>query len=37
MNLQYSYSIKVNKNSGTCNNNNDPYEKLCIPVKKINV
>ena len=33
----YSYSIKANKNSGTCNNNNDPYEKLCIPVKKINV
>ena len=33
----YSYSIKVNKCSGSCNNINDPYAKLCVPdtVKKI--
>ena len=35
----YPYSIKVNKGSGSCNNINDPYVKLCIPdiVKNINV
>ena len=35
----YPYSIKVNKGSGTCNNINDPYGKICIPniIKKINV
>ena len=35
----YPYSIKVNKCSGSCNNINNPYAKLCIPdfVKKINV
>ena len=27
----YSYSILVNKCSGTCNNINDPYSKLCVP------
>ena len=27
----YPYSIKVNKCSGSCNNINDPYAKLCIP------
>ena len=35
-----SYSILANKCSGrSCNNINDPYEKLCIPdvVKNINV
>ena len=33
------YSIKVNKYSGSCNNINNPYAKLCIPdvIKKINV
>ena len=33
------YSIKVNKCSGSCNNINDPYAKLCVPnvVKNINV
>ena len=32
----YQYSIKVNKCSGTCNNINIPYGKICIPdiVKK---
>ena len=32
----YPYSIKVNKCSGSCNNINNPYAKLCIPdvVKK---
>ena len=35
----YPYSIKVNKCSGSCNNINNPYAKLCIPdiIKKINV
>ena len=35
----YPYSIKVNKCSGSCNNINDPYAKLCIPdfAKSINV
>ena len=35
----YSFSIKVNKCSGSCNNINDPYAKLCVPdvVKNINV
>ena len=35
----YPYSIKVNKCSGSCNNINDPYSKLCVPdvVKNINV
>ena len=34
----YPFSIKVNKSSGSCNNINDPYAKLCIPdvVKNIN-
>ena len=27
----YPYSIKVNKCSGSCNNINDPYAKLCVP------
>ena len=35
----YLYSIKVNKCSGSCNNINDPYEKLCVPdvVTNINI
>ena len=35
----YPYSIKVNKYSGSCNNINDPYPKLCVPdvIKNINV
>ena len=35
----YPYSIKVNKCSGSCNNINDPYSKLCVPdvVKIMNV
>ena len=37
--LFYPYSIKVNKCSGSCNNINDPYAKLCNPdiIKNINV
>ena len=37
--LFYPSSIKVNKSSGSCNNINDPYAKLCVPdvVKNINV
>ena len=36
--LFYPYSIEVNKCSGSCNNINDPYSKLCVPdvVKNIN-
>ena len=35
----YPYSIKVNKCSGSCNNINNPYAKLCVSdiVKNINV
>ena len=35
----YPYSILVNKCSGSCNNINNPYAKLCVPdvVKNINV
>ena len=35
----YPFSIKVNKRSGSFNNINDPYGKLCVPdaVKNINV
>ena len=35
----YPYRIKVNKCSGSCNNINDPYAKLCVPdiIKNINV
>ena len=35
----YPFSIKVNKCSGSCNNVNNPYAKLCVPdvVKKINL
>ena len=36
--LFYPYSIKINKCSGSCNNINDAYAKLCVPdvVKNIN-
>ena len=35
----FSFSIKTSKCSGSCNNINDPYAKLCIPdiVKNLNV
>ena len=32
--LFYPYSIKVYKSSGSCNNINDPYSKLCVSVVK---
>ena len=37
--ILYPYSIKVNKCSGSCNNINDPFAKLCVPdiTKNINV
>ena len=37
--LFYPYNIKVNYCSGSCNNINNPYSKLCIPdvVKNMNV
>ena len=37
--LFYSYSIKINKCIGSCNNINDPHAKLCVPnvAKNINV
>ena len=28
----YPYSIKINKCSGSCNNINNPFAKLCIPI-----
>ena len=35
----FPFSIKTSKCSGSCNNINDPYAKLCIPgvVKNLNV
>ena len=27
----YPFSIKTNKSSGSCNNINDPYAKMCVP------
>ena len=35
----YPFSIKTSKCSGSCNNINDPYAKLCVPdvVKNINI
>ena len=35
----YSFSIKINKCSGNCNNINNPYEKICVPdvIKDLNV
>ena len=28
----YPFSIKTSKWSGSCNNINDPYAKMCVPV-----
>ena len=35
----YPFSIKTIKYSGSCNNINDPYAKMCVPdvVKNLNV
>ena len=35
----FPFSIKLSKCSGSCNNINDPYAKLCVPVvvKSINL
>ena len=35
----YPFSIKTSKCSGSCNNVNDPYAKLCVPdvVKNLNI
>ena len=35
----YPFNIKTSKYSGSCNNINDPYAKLCVPdvVKNINI
>ena len=35
----YPFSIKINKCSGSCNNINDPYAKICVPdvVKSLNI
>ena len=37
--LFYPYSIKINNYSGSCNDINDPYAKVCVPdfVKGVNV
>ena len=34
----YLFSIKISKCSGSCNNINDPYPKICVPdvVKDLN-
>ena len=29
--LYYPYSVKINKCSGSCNDINDPFAKLCVP------
>ena len=35
----YPFSVKTSKCSGSCNNINDPYAKMCVPdiVKNLNV
>ena len=35
----FPFSIKTSKFSGSCNNINDPYAKLCVPDvnKKLNI
>ena len=35
----YPFSIKINKCSGSCNNINSPYAKICVPdvIKDLNV
>ena len=35
----YPFSIKASKCSGSCNNINDPYGKICVPsvIKDLNV
>ena len=37
--LFYPFIIKTSKCSGSCNNINDPYAKLCVPdaVKNLNI
>ena len=30
MNLFFPYTIKTSKFSGSCNNINDPYAKICV-------
>ena len=37
--LFYPFSIRTSKYSGTCNNINDPYAKMCVPdvVKNLNI
>ena len=37
--LFFPFSIKTSKCSGSCNNFNDPHEKMCVPniVKNLNV
>ena len=35
----FPFSVKTSKGSGSCNNINNPYAKLCVPdvVKNLNV
>ena len=37
--LHYPYSVKINKCSGSCNDINDPFAKLCVPnvTKNVNI
>ena len=39
MNLFFPFSIETSKCSGSCNNINYPYAKICVPdiVKNLNV
>ena len=35
----YPFSVKINKCSGSCDNINDPYARICVPdtIKDLNV
>ena len=35
----YPFSIKTSKRSGSCNNINNPYAKICVPdvIKDLNI
>ena len=37
--ISYFFSIKINECSGSCNNINNPYAKICVPdiIKDLNV
>ena len=35
--MYYPYSVKINKCSGSCNDINDPFAKVCVPVVTRNI